>query len=94
MIKDILLDENFDCLVSERDLVVGDAREQVCVLLANTEQGEWKNAPLSGWNMKKRKAQPRSEMRKLVPQVMEDLRRNGIDANVSVVGNDLNINIR
>lgn len=93
MIKDILLDENFDCLVSGRDLVVGDAREQVCVLLANTEQGEWKNAPLSGWNMKKRKAQPRSEMRKVVPQILEDLARNGIEAKVRVVKDNIDIEL-
>ena len=93
MIKDVLLDENFECLVSERDLVVGDAREQVCVLLANTEQGEWKNAPLSGWNMKKRASQPRSEMRKLVPQILEDLARNGIEAKVRVVNDNIDIEL-
>lgn len=93
MIKDILLDENFECLVSERDLVVGDAREQVCVLLANTEQGEWKSAPLSGWNMKKRASQPRSEMRKVVPQMLEDLARNGIEAKVRVVNDEINIEL-
>lgn len=91
MIKDVLLDENFECLVSERDLVVGDAREQVCVLLANTEQGEWKNAPLSGWNMKKRKAQPRGEIRKVVPQILEELARNGIEAKVRVVNDNIDI---
>jgi hypothetical protein len=93
MIKDILLDENFECLVSARDVVVGDASEQVCVLLANTEQGEWKNAPLSGWNMKKRKAQPRSEMRKLVPQILEELARNGIEAKVRVVNDNIDIEL-
>lgn len=93
MIKDILLDENFECLVSGRDLVVGDASEQVCVLLANTEQGEWKNTPLSGWNMQKRKAQPRSEMRKVVPQILEDLARNGIEAKVRVVNDNIDIEL-
>lgn len=93
MIKDILLDEKFECLVSERDLVVGDSREQVCVLLANTEQGEWKNAPLSGWNMKKRASQPRSEMRKVVSQMLEDLARNGIEAKVRVLNDNINIEI-
>lgn len=93
MIKDILLDDSFELIVSERDLVVGDAREQVCVLLANSEQGEWKNAPLSGWNMKKRKAQPRSEMRKVVPQILEDLARNGIEAKVRVVKDNIDIEL-
>lgn len=93
MVKDILLNENFECLVSGRDVVVGDAGEQVCVLLANAEQGEWKNAPLSGWNMKKRKAQPRSEMRKVVPQILEDLAINGIEAKVRVVNDNIDIEI-
>lgn len=93
MAKDILLDENFECLVSGRDVVVGEAREQVCVLLANTEQGEWKNAPLSGWNMQKRKGQPRSEIRKVVPQILEDLARNGIEAKVRVVNDIIDIEL-
>ena len=93
MIKDILLGEDFDCLVSGRDLVVGDCGEQLVVLLANTAQGEWKNAPLSGWNMQKRMGQPKSEMRKVVPQILEDLARNGIEAKVKVNGNELNIEL-
>ena len=94
MIKDILLDENFECLVSGRDVAVGDCGEQVVVLLANTEQGEWKNVPLTGWNMKKRKNQPKSELRKLVPQVIEDLSINGIDAKVRVdINNEINIEL-
>lgn len=93
MIKDILLGEDFECLMSGKDVMVGDAREQVCVLLAKTEQGEWKQSPLSGWNLKKRAAQPRSELRKVVPQILEDLARNNIEAKVRVINNDINIDI-
>lgn len=93
MIKDILLDENFDCLVSGRDLVVGDCGEQLVVLLANTTQGEWKRNPLSGWNMTSRKNQPKSELKKLVPQIMEDMAMNGYEVKVKVNGNELNIEL-
>lgn len=93
MIKDILIDANFECVMSGNDVAVGDAKEQVCVLLANTEQGEWKNASLSGWNMKKRASQPRSEMRKVVPQIIEDLFVNGIEAKVRVINDEINIKL-
>ncbi len=93
MVKDILIDANFECVMSSNDVAFGDAKEQVVVLLANTEQGEWKQAPLSGWNMKKRKNQPKSELKKLVPQVIEDLFVNGIEAKVRVINNEINIEL-
>lgn len=93
MVKDILLDDNYECVMAGRDVAVGDCGEQLVVLLANTMQGEWKRNPLSGWNMAMRKNQPKSELKKLVPQIMEDMSVNGYEVKVRVNDNELNIEL-
>lgn len=101
MIKDILLfdliddEDNVDkdeMMVSDGDVVVGDAEVQVCDLLASSAGGEWKNSPLSGWNMQMYMGAPQSELALLKPRIMEDLKRNNISGKV-VIDNGL-VNIK
>lgn len=84
MIKDVLMDESGELRMSGRDVAVRDAGEQVCGLLAETHTGEWKNAPLAGWNIRSYVAAPRSEAATLKPQIMEDLRRNNLAGRVKI----------
>mgnify|MGYP000013089122 FL=1 len=84
MIRDILLGENDEWLVREgtHDVLMGEGDTQVCDLLATSATGEWKNAPLCGWNIRAYSGAPQSAFALLKPQIMEDLRRNNISGMV------------
>ena len=93
MVKDILLGEDYEVVMTERDVASGDAGVQTCGLLADTCTGEWKNSPLSGWNMRSYVAAPKSELRSLKPRIMEDLKRNNISGSVRVEGDNIQIDL-
>jgi hypothetical protein len=46
--KDILLDENNDLLITNGDLTIGDADKQNQKLILTTHKGEWKEKPEVG----------------------------------------------
>lgn len=93
MIQDILIDENCELQMQEGDVKSGAAGEQVVELLLLSAQGEWKMSPLSGWGVERWKNAPKSEIGRLKPQIMEDLARNGLKADISI-GNEIDIEIR
>ena len=47
-VKDILLDDDFDLLIEDGDLVIGESDEQHIALILSTYQGGWKFDPLVG----------------------------------------------
>lgn len=84
MVMDVLIDEGAEILMSGRDIMVGDAEEQVCSLLAESGRGEWRLSPLSGWDLGQYVGCPASELRRVKPSILEDLKRNKIEAKVAV----------
>lgn len=46
--KDLLLDENFDLVFENGDLVIGESSEQHQNLLLLTKKGDWKENPTIG----------------------------------------------
>lgn len=93
MIKDIVLEKD-DIAISNGDVVVGDARMQVCELLSDSNIGEWRWNPFSGWSLSSYIAAPNSEIGRLVPQIKEDLKRNSIEAIVGESKGVINIEIK
>lgn len=45
---DLLLDDNFDILIQNGDLVAGESTRQHQILLLLSEKGEWREFPLRG----------------------------------------------
>jgi hypothetical protein len=54
MVKDLLLDEDDDLLIEGGDLVVDESAEQEVGLLLRTNQGDWRNNPLTGFGLDRR----------------------------------------
>lgn len=56
MAKDILLDENLDLVIDaeNNDLAFGESSQQEMILVAISEQGEWKHDPLVGLGLRRR----------------------------------------
>ncbi|SHJ76223.1 hypothetical protein SAMN02745146_0102 [Hymenobacter daecheongensis DSM 21074] len=54
MAKDILLDEEDDLLIVNGDLVIGDSEEQEVGLILRTNQGDWRQSPLTGFGVARR----------------------------------------
>ncbi len=52
MRKDLLLDDDFDLLISNGDLVVGESDTQHKQLILMSAPGEWRQHPLLGCNLK------------------------------------------
>ena len=84
MVMDVLIDERAEMLMRGRDIMVGEAAEQVCSLLAESSSGEWRLSPLSGWDLGQYVGCPASELRRVKPSILEDLKRNKIEAKVAV----------
>lgn len=53
--KDIQLTNEYDLVVKNGDLVIGDSDEQHVELLLLSQQGEWKASPLTGCNLMRAK---------------------------------------
>lgn len=94
MVADILIDEDFEVMMSGGDIAGSDCREQLCSLLAHSERGEWKNAPQSGWGLQRAKNAPESEISLLKPRILEDFKRNNVAATVSVADGNIDINFK
>lgn len=92
MIKDLIL-RGEELAFENGDLVVADGGEQMCELLANSTVGEWKNAPMAGWDVRKYVAAPQTELSRLVPKISEDLKYNGIMSVVSEDKGEINIKL-
>lgn len=84
MVMDVLIDEGAEMQMSGRDIVVGEAAEQVCSLLAESSRGEWRLSPLSGWDLGQYVGCPASELRNIKPSILEDFKRNRIEGKVAV----------
>ena len=54
MASDILLDEDDDLLFENGDLVLGASEEQEISLILRTNQGDWRQSPLTGFGVGKR----------------------------------------
>lgn len=50
--QDIQLTDNYDLEIKNGDFVIADSDEQHIELLLLSFQGEWKNSPLSGCNIR------------------------------------------
>ncbi|RMF03585.1 MAG: oxidase [Bacteroidetes bacterium] len=50
--SDLLLDENFDLLFKNGDLVIGESTNQHQELLLLTAKGEWRENPLRGVHLR------------------------------------------
>lgn len=51
MPNDILLDENNDLFFKNGDLVIGESEMQEVGLILQSNQGDWKDSPLTGSNL-------------------------------------------
>lgn len=65
MANDILLDTSYDLLIANGDLVIGDSFAQEMELIALTNMGDWKRAPLMGAGIK-RMANSRSSAQQII----------------------------
>ena len=54
MAKDILLDNADDLLFENGDLVVDESGEQEVGLILRSDQGDWRNSPLTGFGVARR----------------------------------------
>lgn len=54
MAKDILLDADDDLLIEGGDLVADDSAEQEVGLILRTNQGDWRDSPLTGFGVARR----------------------------------------
>lgn len=48
--QDFLLDENWDLLIENGDLIIGNANQQHIALIVVTGPGHWKENPFLGFN--------------------------------------------
>lgn len=69
IVKDILLDENFDLRIAHGDIVIGDSDEQHLQLIAILEQGQIRHSPLTGLGITKKLLSP------LSPKQKDEIRR-------------------
>lgn len=51
MRKDLLLDDDFDLMIANGDLVVGSSVQQESALITFSHKGEWRAAPLVGFGI-------------------------------------------
>jgi hypothetical protein len=51
MAKGFLLNNQDDLLIENGDLVIGDSEEQEIGLILRTNMGDWRGAPLTGFNL-------------------------------------------
>jgi hypothetical protein len=56
--QDFLLDDGYDLAIEGGDLVAGYSDEQHQALLHLTAQGEWRQSPLSGINLRQHQSGP------------------------------------
>ncbi|MCH4824302.1 hypothetical protein ML462_14090 [Gramella lutea] len=49
--KDILLDENNDLKITSGDFAIGESEMQEVEMILSTNQGEWKEHPVTGANL-------------------------------------------
>ncbi len=91
--KDILLDNNGNLQVSNGNLVIGDAREQVVRQVVSAFTGEYKNAPTIGGNAGNMIAGSPDPF--WAGRVKSQLRQCLVDVDsVAVNGNDIEIKLK
>lgn len=75
--NDFLLDDEFDLLIEDNDLVIGNADEQDMKLLLLTMKGEWKTQPLTGAGLERFQKSTADEAPAMVKEIKSQLAQNG-----------------
>lgn len=52
MRQDLILNDNKDLTIKDGDFVIGDSKEQDAELILLSHQGDWKQSPLTGVNLR------------------------------------------
>jgi hypothetical protein len=89
--KDFLLDDNFDLLIVDGDLVVGDSTAQHQKILILADKGEFKDVPMRGVGALKYLEDHSPD--NLAREIRQEFSADGMKVNKIQIAPDLNIQV-
>jgi hypothetical protein len=89
--KDLLLDDNDNLIISNGDFVIGNADYQQRKLIILSQKGEWKEYPSLGFGIDNylKKSVTADEKQKFITELKSELSSDNIKDTVKIEGNDL-----
>lgn len=87
---DLKLDTSYDLAIAGGDFVIADTEQQEVDLILRTNQGEWKNSPLTGCNLFQYLNANYTTTNQVIKNIKQQLQLDGKkDYTVAVKNNDI-----